>query len=166
MIVLPSLPRDVEIAGRQRAAEDHALRVLADVDEAADADDPVAEAADVDVAFGVDLGEREEREIETAAIVEIELRGLLDHRGEVLPAARVAARDRRAADDALLVGQDSTASSNPSSAAIVDRPVETPAPRLQIAPGKSSIAARRTITLRGPNGSGLMSSTGMRSSPE
>ena len=59
-----------------------------------------------------------------------------------------------------------TASSKPSSAAIVDRPVDTPAPRLQIAPGKSSIAARRTITLRGPNGSDVMSSSGMRSSPE
>ena len=45
-----------------------------------------------------------------------------------------------------------TASSKPSSAAIVESPVETPAPRLQIAPGNSSIAARRTITFRGPNG--------------
>jgi len=58
------------------------------------------------------------------------------------------------------------ASSRPSSAAMVDSPVDTPAPRLQIAPGNSSIAARRTITLRGPNGSGWMLSWGMRSSPE
>src|SRR5205085_7625502 len=49
---LAGLPRDVEIAGRQRAAEDHALRVLADIDEAADADDLVAESAHVDVALG------------------------------------------------------------------------------------------------------------------
>ena len=40
----------------------------------------------------VDLGEGQEREIEPAAVVEVELRRLLDHRREVLPAAGVAAR--------------------------------------------------------------------------
>ena len=43
-------PADVEAAGGERAAEDHLLGVLADIDEAADADDLVAEAADIDVA--------------------------------------------------------------------------------------------------------------------
>ena len=33
---------------------------------------------------GVDLGERQEREIEPAAVVEVELVGLVDHRREVL----------------------------------------------------------------------------------
>src|SRR5205085_12161681 len=74
-------------------------------DEAADADDPVAEAADVHVAFRVHLREREEREVEAAAVVEVELRRLLDHGREILSAARVASGDRRAADDALLVGE-------------------------------------------------------------
>ncbi len=82
------------------------LRVLADVDESADADDPVAETADVDVALRVDLGEREKREVQAAAVVEVELRRLLDHRREVLSAARIAAGDRRAADQPLLVGQE------------------------------------------------------------
>src|SRR6185437_13160759 len=36
-----AFPADVEVAGGQRAAEHDTLRVLADVDEAADADDPV-----------------------------------------------------------------------------------------------------------------------------
>ena len=63
-------------------------------------------------------------------------------------------------------GGATTASSNPSSAATVDKPVETPAPRLQIADGYSSIAARLTITLRGPNAIGLISATGTRNSPE
>jgi hypothetical protein len=128
------LPRDVEVARGQRAAEHDAARVLRDVDEAADADDPVAEAADVDVALAVDLGERQKCQVEPAAVVEVELRRLLDHRGEVLPAARVAP----------VIGAPPmipcslvriAASSTPSSAAIVDSPVDTPAPRLQIAPG-------------------------------
>ena len=103
---LAVLPLHVEPARGERAAEDHALRVLADVDEPADADDLVAEAADVHVAVRVDFREREEREIETAAIVEVELRRLLDHRGEVLRAARIAACDGRTADQPLLVGED------------------------------------------------------------
>src|SRR6266550_4220425 len=103
---LAIVPPDVEIARGERAAEDHALRVLRDVDEAADTDNLVAEAAHVNVALGVDFRKRQEREIETAAVVEIELRWLLDHGSEVLSAARVAARDRRPADDALLIRQN------------------------------------------------------------
>ena len=68
------------------------LRVLADVDEAADADDLVGEAADVDVAVAVDLGEGQEREVEPAAVVEVELVGLVDHRVVVLRGAGIAAR--------------------------------------------------------------------------
>ena len=40
----------------------------------------------------VDLGERQKREVQSAAVVEIELRRLLDHRGEVLRRRR--SRDR------------------------------------------------------------------------
>ena len=54
--------------------------VLADIDETARADDLVAEAADIDVARLVDLGEGQKGEIEAAAVVEIELVGLIDHR--------------------------------------------------------------------------------------
>src|SRR6266550_4440933 len=74
---LAVLPNNVQLSRSQRAAEDDAARVLADVDEAADADDPVAEAAHVDVAFRVYLRKRQEGEIESATIVEIELRRLL-----------------------------------------------------------------------------------------
>src|SRR5215831_10284853 len=102
---LAFLPHYVDIAGGQRSAEYHALRVLADVDEASNADDLVAEAADVDVSLRIDLGEGKKREIQPTSVVEIELRGLLDHRREVLATARVAACDRRTADDALLVGE-------------------------------------------------------------
>src|SRR6266702_6466710 len=90
---LPRFPSDVATARRQRAAEDHALRVLADVDEATHADDLVAEAADIHVALRVDFGERKEREIEAAAVIEVELRRLFDHRGKILRAARIAARN-------------------------------------------------------------------------
>src|SRR5215468_5080270 len=49
---LAVLPGDVEIASSQRASEHDAPRVLADVNETADTDDLVAEAADVDVSPG------------------------------------------------------------------------------------------------------------------
>ena len=84
---LAALPIDVEIAGRERAAEHDALGVLTDVDEAARADDPVAESADIDIALRIDLCERKEREVQSAAVIKIELRRLFDHRREILTAA-------------------------------------------------------------------------------
>ncbi len=105
MIGLALIPGDVQLARRQRAVEHDRAGVLADIDEAAHADDLVAKAAHIHVALGIDLREGQEGEIEPAAIVEIELRRLLDHGGEILAAAGIAAGDRRAADHALLVGQ-------------------------------------------------------------
>src|SRR5690242_20683874 len=69
---LTALPPDIEIACGERASENHAFRVLADVDESSDADDPVAEAADIDVPLRIDFRERQESEVKPAAIVEIE----------------------------------------------------------------------------------------------
>jgi len=46
-------------------------------------DDAVAETETLDAAWLVDLGKREEGEIETAAVVEIEMVGLVDHGGVV-----------------------------------------------------------------------------------
>src|SRR5437867_7968784 len=100
------LPGDVEVASGQGAAENHTLRVLTDVDESTDTDDPIPESADIHVAFGVYLREGKEREIQSPAIVEVELRRLLDHRREILPSTRVATHDWRATDQPLLVGQD------------------------------------------------------------
>ena len=96
---------DLEAARREGAAEDHVLGVLADIDEAADADDLVGETADVDVAGRIDLAERQEREIEAAAVIEIELIALVDQRVVVLRGARIRAGHRRAADESLLVGE-------------------------------------------------------------
>ena len=56
------------------------LRVLADVDEAAGAGQPRAELADVEVAFAVGLRQAEERDVQPAAVVEVELVGLVDDR--------------------------------------------------------------------------------------
>ena len=53
-------------AGRERCQEEQAAGGLGDVDEAAGAREPAAEAADVDVAVAVDLGHPEERLIEPA----------------------------------------------------------------------------------------------------
>ena len=73
------LDLDLEPAGGERAREDDTLRVLADVDEAAGAGKARAEAADVDVAFRVDLRHAEARHVESAAVVEVELLVLVDH---------------------------------------------------------------------------------------
>jgi hypothetical protein len=52
-----------------------ALGVLADVDEAAGAGQPRAELADVEVAFGVRLRQAQHRQVQPAAVVEVELVG-------------------------------------------------------------------------------------------
>ncbi len=104
MILAPSVrPSDVKPAACERAAEDHRLRVLTDVDEAAGPDDPVAEAADIDVAFLIDLGEGQKRELKPAAIIEVELIGLVDNRLIIAARADFVSRCGRAADQALLV---------------------------------------------------------------
>src|SRR5689334_18269740 len=98
-------PRDIETAGGEGATEDDPLRVLADVHEAAHADDAVPEAADVDIAVGIDLGKGEEGDIEPAPVVEVELVRLVDHRAEVGGRPGFDATRRGAADQPLLVGQ-------------------------------------------------------------
>ena len=93
---------DLERARRERADEHHGLGVLADVDEAAGARQPRTEARHVEIAVPVDLGEAEEGAVEPAAVVEIELIGLVDDRLRVGGGAEVEARGRHAADDAGL----------------------------------------------------------------
>ena len=63
-----------------------------------------AEPADVDVALGVALGHAEDGEVEAAAVVEVELLVLVDHRVGVDRRAEVEARGRHAADHAGLGG--------------------------------------------------------------
>jgi hypothetical protein len=105
------LPRARRAEG---AGEHQALGGLRDVDEAAGAGQALAELADVDVALGIALRQAEHREVEAAAVVEVELIGLVDHglgvdrRAEVQPAGRDAADHARfgaqgdEVDDALL----------------------------------------------------------------
>ena len=54
---------------------------------------------------GVHLGEREARDVEPAAVVEVEHVGLVDHRLVVEPGAALVAGHGHAAEDALLDGQ-------------------------------------------------------------
>ena len=77
----------------------------ADVREAARPADAALEGVDVDVALGVDLGERQAGDVEPAAVVEVEHVRLVDHRLVVEPGAALVAGDRHAAEDALLDGQ-------------------------------------------------------------
>ena len=78
----------------------------ADVREAAGTADAALEGVDVDVALGVDLGERQAGDIEPAAVVEVEHVRLVDHRLVVEPGPALVAGHRHAAEDALLDGQD------------------------------------------------------------
>src|SRR5690606_1326988 len=66
---------------------------------------PVVELVHVDVALGVDLGERQARDIQTTAVVEVEHRGLLEHRLEVDARTAVGTSGRGAPEDALLHGE-------------------------------------------------------------
>src|SRR5208337_3434569 len=66
---------------------------------------PRAEPRYVDVAFPVGLRESEERRVETAAVVEVELIGQVDDRLRVGGRAEVVTAGRDAADDAGLGGQ-------------------------------------------------------------
>src|SRR5262249_58863703 len=96
---------ELEPRGREGAAEHDFAGVLTDVKEAADADDLAAEAADIDVAPRIDFSEGQKGNVQPAAIVEIELVGLIDDGVVVLGRAGIDARERRAADEALLVRQ-------------------------------------------------------------
>src|SRR5438270_1483453 len=93
---------DVQAPAGEGADEDDLLRVLADVDEAARAGKLGAEAAHVEIAFAIRLGESEESDVEPAAVVEVELVGLVDHRLGVDGSAEVEASRRQAADHAGL----------------------------------------------------------------
>ena len=96
---LPSAISYLETACRKRAREQQLLGVLRDVDEAAGAGKPSSEAADVDVSLRIGLRHAETGEVETSAIVEVELLVLLDDgfgiecRAEVEPTLRNTADD-------------------------------------------------------------------------
>src|SRR5262249_46918947 len=110
------LDPDLEAAGRKGADEHHLLGVLADVDEAAGAGKARAELADVEIAVLVRLGETEKGRVEAAAVVEVELIGLIDdglcidRSAEIEPARRYPADDpglgrpRHQAGDLFLIG--------------------------------------------------------------
>src|SRR6266404_8553724 len=97
--------RNLEVARRERAAQHHLLRVLADIDEAAGAGQPRAELRHVEIAFLIRLGEPEEGRVETAAVVKVELIRHVDDRLRVGRRAEVEAPGRNAADDPGLGGQ-------------------------------------------------------------
>ena len=101
----PVVDVELEALRGERADEVDPPRPRADVREAARAADPALEGVDVDVALGVDLGEREARDVEPAAVVEVEHVRLVDHRLVVEAGAALVAGHRHAAEDALLDGQ-------------------------------------------------------------
>src|SRR5271165_761091 len=87
------------------ADKHHEPRILADIDETACPGEPAAKAADVDVARGIALRHAEAGHVEAAAVVEVELLVLVDHRIHVDAGAEVAAARRNATDYAGLYGQ-------------------------------------------------------------
>ena len=72
------LDRNLQAARRKSADEHHLLGILADVDEAAGARKTRPEFADIQIALLVRLGETQKCRVEPAAIIEIELVGLVD----------------------------------------------------------------------------------------
>ena len=131
----------------ERADEDDLLGVLADVDEAAGAGELRAELADIEVAVPVDLGEPEEGRVQAAAVVEVELVGLVDDRLGIGGRAKIDAAGRYAADDAGLGGQRDEVDDLffVGDAAM---PSGMPMPRLTTLLALSSNAARRAMILR------------------
>src|SRR4030095_7358735 len=75
-----ALDPDLAVAGAEVADEHDLARALADVDEAAGAGKAWGALRDVDVALGVGLRQAEEGDVEAAAVVEVELVGLVDDR--------------------------------------------------------------------------------------
>src|SRR6185369_1298628 len=86
-----------QVASREGADEHHGLGVLADVDEAAGAGQARTELADVEVALGIRLSEPQHGQVQAAAVVEVELVRLVDHRLAVDGGAEAQAAGRNAA---------------------------------------------------------------------
>ena len=91
---------DGEIAGDECADEDDLLGVLADVDEAAGAGQTWAEFRDVERAVAIGLREAEKGDVEPAAVVEVELVGLIDDSLCIDAGAEIHAAGGNAADQA------------------------------------------------------------------
>ena len=91
-----------ESAGREGARKDDFLGVLADVDEAARAGQAGAEFADIKVALPVGLGQTQKGDVQAAAVIEIKLRGLVDHRLGVDGRTEIESAGRKPPDDAGL----------------------------------------------------------------
>ena len=111
-----------------------------------------AELADVEVALGVGLRQAEDRDIEAAAVVEVELARLVDDRLRVdrraeVQAARPGCRRSRRARRSASAGR--TPFPRPRRSAT---PSGMPMPRLTTALRFSSSAARRAMILRAPIG--------------
>ena len=72
--------RHLEPPGGERAAEHEPARVLGDVDKAPHPHEPAVEAGDVHIPRRVDLRGPQGSEVEATAVVEVELRRLIDDR--------------------------------------------------------------------------------------
>ena len=96
---------DLHFARDKGAGEHDLLGVLADVDEAAGTSEARPEFRDVERAGLIGLREAQKRDVEAAAVVEIKLVGLVDHRLRVDRCAKIHAARGYAADHAGLCGE-------------------------------------------------------------
>src|ERR1700752_3135849 len=96
------LDLQLELASRKGADEHHLLGVLTDIDEAAGSREARAELAHVQIALLVRLGEAEECGIGPAAVIEVELIGLIDDGLRIDGGSEIEPARRHAADDARL----------------------------------------------------------------
>ncbi len=89
----------------ERAHHDYRLGVLADIDESTGTRQSRAEFTDIEIAVGVGLGQAQHGNIESAAIVEIKLVGLVDHGMGIHRRAKTHATGRNAANHARFCRQ-------------------------------------------------------------
>ena len=101
----PILDRDLQPATGEGSSKDQLLGALGNIDESARAGEPGAEAADIDIAGRIRLRHAETSEVETAAVVKIELLILMHDGIRIERGAKIEPALRHSADDAGLGGQ-------------------------------------------------------------
>src|SRR5215471_18262537 len=94
------LDLDLQLAGHEGPNKHHRLGALRDVDETARSRQPRTKARHVEIAAPVHLGEPQKGAVKPAAIIEVELVGLVDDGLRIDGSSKVEARSWHAADDA------------------------------------------------------------------
>ena len=141
------------------------LRVLRDVHEPADArGSTLPKRPDIHIALGIGLGQSEEGRVEPAAVVEVELRGLVDDRVRVEGDAEIQPARRRPADRAGLHGERE-ALPHPLLGRNATDVLRQADPEVDDVAGLDLLQARAQITRRSEKAMGSSADSGTTHSP-